>query len=49
MPGEVVKVAKESEPVIVEAEFRDPQGAETSAVAFPAVQGTNVESIAPTE
>lgn len=49
MPGEVVKVAKDSEPVIVEAEFRDPQGAETSAVAFPAVQGTNIESIAPTE
>ncbi len=49
MPGDVAKVANDSEPVIVEAEFRDPQGAETSAVAFPAVQGTNVESIAPTE
>lgn len=48
MPGEVAKVAKSDESVIVEAEFREPLGAETSAVAFPAVQGTNVESIAPT-
>lgn len=46
-PGEEVKVANGRESVIVEAVFSKPQGAELSAVAFPAVTGTHVEGIKP--
>jgi hypothetical protein len=47
-PGDVAKVANEkstSESVLVEAEFRNPRGAEVSGVTFPAVTGTHVDSI----
>ena len=47
MPGDIAKVAKSDESVIVEAEFRNPRGAELSGVSFPAVAGTHVENIRP--
>jgi hypothetical protein len=47
MPGDTAKVAKSEESVIVEAEFRNPRGAELSGVSFPAVTGTHVQTIRP--
>lgn len=45
MPGDEHKVADTGETVIVEAEFRNPRAAEVSGVSFPAVRGTQVESV----
>ncbi len=45
MPGDEHKVADSNEVVIVEAEFKGARGAEVSAVTFPAVQGTSIDSV----
>ena len=45
LPGDSAEVDGSDQPVIVEAEFSKPRGAEVSGVTFPAVQGTQVEAI----
>lgn len=45
LPGDEHKVESSGETVIVEAEFRNPRAAEVSGVSFPAVKGTQVESV----
>jgi hypothetical protein len=45
LPGDEAKVDGSDETFIVEAEFKGAKGAEVSAVTFPAVQGTKVDSI----
>lgn len=45
LPGDEHKVESSGQTVIVEAEFRNPRAAEVSGVSFPAVKGTQIESV----